>query len=243
MLNLPIDPPRRFMLICAIFLSPLITLYLWPGRNDIEFLACVFLALTLLARGRTRWAALALGVAIALKPFAWLAVPFVGLMLYRRWRDDRSTVELVLTVVILAAIPLLTVAPFLLANPAAFWTDTVLYASGGIPDAYPIAGYGFGELLYRLGFIAHRTDAFPFAWFQLFAMTPVLWLTGRAFLQRPTLGRWMGGYALLLLAFTFFARFFNDNYAGVVISLLLCARPLGDLALLPAWQHRYRLAA
>jgi hypothetical protein len=133
--------------------------------------------------------------------------------------------------------------PFFLADPAAFWSDTVLYATGGIPDAYPIAGYGFGELLYERGLIAHRTDVFPFGLFQLAAMLPVLWFTARAFLRRPTIGRWMGGYACLLLAFTFFARFFNDNYAGVVISLLLCVRPLGGRWLIALPRQRESLAA
>jgi len=32
----------------------------------------------------------------------------------------------------------------------------------------------------------------------------------------------------------FFARFFNDNYAAVVITLLLCVRPVGDRLLIPA---------
>jgi hypothetical protein len=35
----------------------------------------------------------------------------------------------------------------------------------------------------------------------------------------------------VLLAFTFFARFFNDNYAAVVITLFLCVLPLGELSL------------
>ncbi len=43
----------------------------------------------------------------------------------------------------------------------------------------------------------------------------------------------MAGYACLLLAVTFFARFFNDNYAAVVVTLLLCVLPLGDLSLAP----------
>ena len=60
---------------------------------------------------------------------------------------------------------------------------------------------------------------------------PVLWLTVRAFLRRPTLARWMAGYAGVLLAVTFFARFFNDNYAAVVVTLFLCVLPLGDLSL------------
>jgi len=44
----------------------------------------------------------------------------------------------------------------------------------------------------------------------------------------------MAGYVLCLLAFTFFARFFNDNYVAVVIALLLCVRPLGDRRVVPA---------
>jgi len=61
----------------------------------------------------------------------------------------------------------------------------------------------------------------------------VLWLTARAFLRRPTMGRWVAGYACVLFALTFFARFFNDNYAAVVITLFLCVLPLGDLSLAP----------
>ena len=53
----------------------------------------------------------------------------------------------------------------------------------------------------------------------------------------------MGGYACLLLAFTFFARFFNDNYAGVVISLLLCVLPLGGRWLVALPRQRESLAA
>jgi hypothetical protein len=44
----------------------------------------------------------------------------------------------------------------------------------------------------------------------------------------------MGGYALVLVAFTFFARFFNDNYFGVDVTVLLCIRPLGQQLMAPA---------
>jgi hypothetical protein len=131
----------------------------------------------------------------------------------------------------LALAPIATILPFFLASPRAFWTDVVLYTSGGVADAYPIAGYGFGDLLYTLHVITRRTDRFPFLIFQLAAALPVLWLTARAFLRRPTIGHWMAGYAGVLLAFTFFARFFNDNYAAVVITLFLCVLPLGDVSL------------
>jgi hypothetical protein len=231
---LPISLERRFLLITAVYASPLITLFLWSGRTDIQFLAVVLLTLTLLSRGHPTLAAGALGVAVALKPFAWMAVPFLLLVLAIRWRAHHSPREVVASLVALALVPLATILPFFLANPRAFWTDVVLYTSGGVADAYPIAGYGFGDLLYTLHVITRRTDRFPFLIFQLAAAVPVLWLTARAFLRRPTIARWMTGYACVLLAFTFFARFFNDNYAAVVITLLLCVLPLGDLSLAPA---------
>ena len=232
-ITLPISQQRRFLLITAIFVSPMITLYLWSGRTDIQFLAIVLLTLTLLARGHPILAAGALGIAVALKPFAWMAVPFLLLVLLIRWRAQHSRREVVTSLVALAVTPIATILPFFVANPRGFWTDVVLYTSGGVADAYPIAGYGFGDLLYRLHVIARRTDAFPFLIFQLAAALPVLWLTARAFLRRPTIGRWMAGYAGVLLAFTFFARFFNDNYAAVVITLFLCVLPLGNLSLAP----------
>ena len=225
---LPIAHDRRVMVITALLVSPLVTLYLWSGRTDVEFLAFILLSLTLMSRGHPVAAALALGIALALKPFAALAVPFLLLVLVIRWRARPSRSEIALSLAALALAPVVTIAPFLLANPMAFWTDVVLYTGGGLPDAYPIAGYGFSEFLYAIHLVAHRTDRAPFGLLQLLALLPVLWLTGRAFLRRPSLGRWMAGYALSLLAFTFFARFFNDNYAAVVVTLLLCVRPLGD---------------
>src|ERR1700716_1625624 len=231
---LPLSLERRFLLITAIYASPLITLYLWSGRTDIQFLAVVFVTLTLLSRGHPTLAAGALGVAAALKPFAWVAVPFLLLVLFIRWRANPSRREVVASLAALALVPAATILPFFFANPGAFWTDVVLYTSGGVADAYPIAGYGFGNLLYTLHVITRRTDSFPFVIFQLAAVLPALWLGAGAFLRRPTMGRWMAGYAGVLVAFTFFARFFNDNYAAVIITLLLCVLPLGNLSLAPA---------
>jgi hypothetical protein len=230
---LPISLERRFLVVTAIYASPLITLYLWSGRTDIQFLSLVLLTLALLSRGHPTLAAGALGVAVALKPFAWVALPFLLLVLLMRWRAGHSRRDLVASLAALAVVPVVTILPFFVANPGAFWTDVVLYTSGGVADAYPIAGYGFGDMLYTLHVIAQRTDRFPFAIFELAASLPVLWLTARAFIRRPTLARWMAGYACVLLAVTFFARFFNDNYAAVVVTLFLCVLPLGDLSLAP----------
>jgi Glycosyltransferase family 87 len=233
-LCLPLAADRRFTILTAVYMSPLISLYFWSGRNDIEFLAMVLVCLTLLARRHPVLASAALGVAAALKPFAWFAVPFLLLVLLLRWRALHSTREVIAGLIALAIVPIATMLPFLLYDPRAFWTDTVLYTNGGVPDAYPIAGYGFGEFVYQAHLVARRTDYFPFGLVQLAVVLPALWVSARAFLRRPSLIRWLGGYALLLLAFTFFARFFNDNYFGVDITLLLCIRPLGHVLLAPA---------
>src|SRR5207244_9673547 len=82
---LPAPPSRRFMITVALYLNPLISTYLWTGRNDIAFVVMVVLSLVCLTRGRVRYASLALGIALALKPFAVLAVPFLAPALWKRW--------------------------------------------------------------------------------------------------------------------------------------------------------------
>jgi hypothetical protein len=243
-LTLPIAAERRLMVIAAIYLSPMITLYLWPGRTDIEFLSMLLVSLALLTRGHLTWAAVALGVAVAFKPLAWPAVPFFLLLLYLRWRAERRMREVLIGGAAVALFPLVTVAPFFLANPSGFWTDIVLFTAGGIKDVYPINGYGFAELLYRMGLIARRTDSFPFGIMQLAAMVPVLWFGARTVLRQPTLGRWMGAYAALLFVFTFVGRFFNDNYVGVVVAMFLLAPALGNrLLVAPPRQQAEQVAA
>lgn len=223
---IPVAPEARFMLTTAVFMSPLITLYLWSGRNDIEFLAFIFLSLALLARGHPVAASVALGTAIAFKPFAFFAAPWLLLIVYERWRQGGSAREVVLSLAGLVAMPVATIAPFLLAGPHAFLTDTIAYTSGGIPDAYPIGGYGFGALLLAFHLVASPSAAFPFAIVQVPAMALAFWVFARRFSRWPTLGGWMAGYVAVFAAFAFFARFFNDSYLGVVLTLALCIAPL-----------------
>jgi len=230
---LPIPGPGRFMVATAVFLNPVVALYFWSGRNDVSYVAMLLVGLALLARGRVVAAAAAFGAGIALKPFAALTLPFLVLTLWIRWRGrpDLHLREAACTGGALVVVPLLTMAPFFVESPAAFWRDTVLYMNGGLPDAYPIAGFGFGALLLALGVVKNRTDAFPFTVFQLGIMLPVLWIGARALCRRPTLAHWMGAYVGLFLAFGFFGRFFNDNYLGVILALAACIPALGDAPL------------
>ncbi len=220
-LALPISAASRFMIAVGLFLDPLVARFLWAGHNDICWLAMLLGGLALLARRRPVAASLAFGVALAFKPFAVLAIPFVVLALIVRWdgRILRNRREAALSAVALLAPSLLTIVPFLIINAAAFIDDTVLYSSGGTHGAYFISGYGFAGLLLAAGLIKHRTDYFPFLPFQAVAALAALWIAARRFLQRPTIGRWMAGYTLVLFGFLFFSRFLNDSYLGVVVAL------------------------
>jgi hypothetical protein len=233
---LPVPAPRRFMVIVALFLNPLITTYFLSGRNDISYVAVLLLALALLARGRPLAASLACGFAVALKPFALLAVPFLLAVLWIRWRGrpGEHWREVLLALLGLAAVPLATITPFLLADPGAFWRDTVLFTNGSGPEAYPIGGFGFGALLLTVHLLPDREAGFPFGLVQLAAMLPVGYWAVRRLLTCPTVDRWVGGYAALLLAFVFFARFFNDSYLGVVLALFAATLAVVDTPLLTA---------
>ena len=224
---LPIPAAGRFAIACALFLNPFVTLYLWFGRNDLCFASLIILTLALLDRGRPVWASLTLGFAAALKLFAAPAIPILLLVLWLRFRRTRDRRELIVSLLALAAFPLATILPFLLQAPSAFVRDVVLYPGGGLPDSYPIAGFGFGGILVLLGWV-HRQDDFPFGIFQATAMAVALWFGGRAFLARPTLRRFMILYVALFFGLAFFARYFNDNHIGVLVAMALCCHPLGD---------------
>jgi Glycosyltransferase family 87 len=224
---LPIPAPGRFAIACALFLNPLVTLYLWFGRNDLCFASLIILTLALLARGRPVWASLTLGFAAALKLFAAPAIPILLTVLWLRFRRTRDRRELIMSLLALAVFPLATILPFLLGAPSAFVRDVVLYPGGGLPDSYPIAGFGFGAILLLLGLV-HRHDYFPFGFFQATAIFVAVWLGGRAFLARPTLRHFMILYVALFFGLAFFARYFNDSHVGVLVAMALCCHPLGD---------------
>jgi hypothetical protein len=227
---LPIPPARRFAISCALLLGPLLGLYVWAGRSDVPVVALVILGLGLLARDRPALASLVIGGAVAYKLFAAPAVPFLLATLWLRWRGTRNTAELVRSLLALSIVPLITLVPFIVIGPAAFWRDVVLYPASGGPESYPIAGFGLGGFLLAVRAL-HPADRFPFWIFQLVALAVALRLTVPWFMRRPSLGRWLTGFVAALFAMTFFARYFNDSHLALVMALFACCVPLGDSVL------------
>jgi hypothetical protein len=155
------------------------------------------------------------------------------IILVRRWRAG-PTVPWREATLCLAALTLplaLSIIPFLLWTPGGFWRDIVLFTSGGLPDSYPISGFGLGGILVALG-VLPEGGHFPFVALQLPVLVVIGWLGWRA--SRRSIGpSWfMTLYAAMFFAFGFLARYFSDNYAATMTSVAMCAAAIGGTPLL-----------
>jgi Glycosyltransferase family 87 len=135
--------------------SPVIAFPLAVGITDPPIIALMFLSLALIARpsGVVR-AAVALGVACAMKATAWPAVPVFTAMLAAR--DAARTAWRFLGVtIIVAGILSAATAPAALANPYSFMQNTVLFPLGLSKYKTPAASPLPGHLLAMTGMPGH----------------------------------------------------------------------------------------
>jgi hypothetical protein len=204
----------RLALGAVLVCNPIAIRSAWFGQNDAPSLLLLVLAFALVTRRRFAWAAAALAGAILLKQFAVVALPFLALMVPREeWK--RAGIAFV---GVLAA----GVLPFLVADPAAFWDDTVKYGAG----TYRIVGYGLSAILVRLGVIDDRDGTYPFALIALVTWVPLtIWLLSA---QRRTRELWAGAaaFAISILWLMFIGRTFNNYYlvwpmTGAVVAALM----------------------
>ena len=213
----------RLALGAVLVCNPIAVRSAWFGQNDAPSLLLLVLAFALVTRRRFAWAAAALAGAILLKQFAVVAVPFIALMVPREeWKRAGLTFAGVLAV---GAIP------FLIADPSAFWDDTVKYGAG----TYKIVGYGLSAILVRLGIIDDRDGTYPFALIALLTWVPLtVWLL---YAQRRARELWIGAaaFALSILWLMFIGRTFNNYYlvwpmTGTVVAALMALGSARDPA-------------
>jgi hypothetical protein len=212
-------PALRIALAAVAAANPLVVRAAWFGTADAPALLCVLLAFAFVSRRRLVWAALALGAAVALKQFAIVAIPFVATAAYAMHPPRPVLRNAALA---FAAPILLAFVPFLVADPAALWHDTVSY--GG--STYRIIGYGLSSLFLKAGVVDNRYSGYPFFWLAL-----IVWLPLTAWLVRNQLraGRaWVGGvgFAVSMFVLLFVSRVFQTSYfvwplIGIVAAVLL----------------------
>jgi hypothetical protein len=204
----------RLALGAVLVCNPIAVRSAWFGQNDALSLLLVVLAFALVTRRRFGWAAAAIAGAILLKQFAIVALPFVVLMVPR---EEWKRAALVFGGVVAAGI-----LPFLVADPVAFYDDTVKYGAG----TYRIVGYGLSAILVRLGVLDDRDGSYPFALLALLTWVPLtVWLL---LVQRRAQELWVGAaaFALSILWLMFIGRTFNNYYlvwpmTGVIVAALL----------------------
>ena len=213
---------RRLALVALVGLNPQLFPFVAEGKNDAFVLFFIFTGLALLQREHRTLGTLAITVAAASKLHAGVLLPFVAVYLLRRdgvhsvggaaralWRYGWPSAVLLLA----------TFGPFLANDLRAFYDDVVAYNAGGAAWSYPISGMGFAAILLGLGVIQYAQQDFPFWILQAAASVPLAIVALRALWVRPTLPTLLGGYAVTLLGFLFFARYFHGNYLGFITAV------------------------
>ena len=218
-------PGVRLALGALLVCNPIAVRSAWFGQNDAPSLLLLVLAFALVSRRRYGWAAASLAGAVLLKQFALVALPFLVLMMLRQRAGLRRPA------LVFGGVIGVFVLPFLIADPGAFWDDTVRYGAG----TYKIVGYGLSAIMIRLGILEDRDGSYPFALVALLTWVPLtIWLL---LLQRRSEELWVGAaaFAISILWLMFIGRTFNNYYlvwpmTGAVIAALLASAPHGARA-------------
>jgi hypothetical protein len=215
----PAPLPWRLALGAVLAANPLAVRAAWFGTADAPSLLFTVLAFALAGRGRPVASAASLGVAVVLKQFALVAAPFLLVLLLVRPEPRR---ELLRAGAALVGVVAAVILPFVVADPGAFWDDTIAY--GGL--TYRIVGYGLPAVLVEAGVIEDRFDPYPFA-----PLALVVWAPLTAFLlwaQRRSAAAWQAGAGFAVSIFVLFviARVFHVSYlvwplAGIATAALL----------------------
>jgi hypothetical protein len=212
------------------------------GQNDSFVLFWLILALYLshwelvISKWRISRGVLSLigfALACASKPTAWFCAPFFFAYMLRATGHIVSAKQLPITNYLLRlssfCIPfLLIVLPFFLWDPYHFYDDVWAWSAGTSPTAYQIRGWGLANFVLAFNWVSSRLDYFPFWIPELIVCAPLLVVLLRRQWRENTIAHiaWHG--ALLLFAYAFTSRFFNENYLGFIVGLLAvgaCMRP------------------
>lgn len=220
------DRDQQILVMTTVSLNPLFVPFFIEGRNDIIVLLWLVAAIVLLRRGHISAAALAVGLASAVKATALFILPFFLIHLWQT--SDKNMRHFLRAAILPLATPVVIVfVPFLLWNTNAFIANAVWYQSSG----YQIWGQGFSRLLLDVGILADKYAAFPFSTIQFLFGVPVLIGLVRWQMVQPTVQRMLAATAVLGGVVGFWGRAFADNHIGFILSVALIAAFIGPVPL------------
>ncbi len=209
--------PYKLALVAAIGLNPLFTQPITVGMNDVAPFLGITIAILFLKKKRVLWASVFMGIACALKQYAWFVVPFYLFYLFES-SEQQKVRNVIVSMAIIGSILLVVCLPFLIWDAQAFYTDTLAFPAGQAELLYPVRGFTIGRLLMGAGIIPTFVSPFPFQLLQIIFGLPVfimlLW-----FQRGRGISAMILAAAVFIFVFGFFSRFFHHNYVGVVIAL------------------------
>lgn len=205
------DYQKKILALIIVAFHPVMFDYLLEGRSDYFAFFWLLLALFLWQRKRFVLAAAVYALALLSKQTIWLSLPFV--LFYARTKRPLVLGAFIGTIVLI-------LGPFLIWDAAAYWESTVAFLQGATPVSYPVAGYGWGMVLYQLGVIKDIHAYYPFIFWQAAIGVPILWFLARWFRAKMSAGRLLIAYSIFLFVFWYFSRYFHNSHLGY-ISLVL----------------------
>ncbi len=214
---------RRMTVLFCFALNPFIIRFLLLGTNDIFPLFLLTASAVFFLNRRNGMGFLFLAAACAVKQFAWFFVPFFIIFAFRI--ESMASLKAYFRKHWKAVLPglvlfFLTVFPYVIQAPGAFYEDTVQYGSGGLPTSYPMQGlhgYGFATLLLFFRWVPNGNVNFPFFLFQISVCFPLLIVLIKNQVRNNSLENAILFSAVLLFAFMFFSRYLHGNFLGFLM--------------------------
>jgi len=202
-------------------LSPAVVSYFIEGRSDVFALSFLVCALVLLERKHYVLSAVAAVLAALSKQTVWFIGPFYLSVLF--WLTAKHRAAFWKSLGVSLCVGLGIVLPFLIWDAPAFVNSVVLYVSGNTTHSYPVSGYGFGIVLTSLGYIRDIHTYYPFLYWQLGIGLPLFVVLWRWLRRNPAPSRLMMAYAVFLMVFWYFSRYFNNSHLGYLSMLFVLA--------------------
>lgn len=214
------DKEEKLQFTTLLAFNPATLSYIREGRSDVFMYTFLFVGLALLYKKRNSISGIFIALAFAIKQSAWPLFPFYIAYLYFKNKSIKKTITQLIPFTITFAA---TVLPFFLWDQKAFLESTVYYLSGNVEHSYPISGYGFGMMLQNLGVIADKYQYYPFMIWQAVFALPVAIMLIIKLKKNPTINNMIIYYAIFLMIFWYFSRYFNNSHVGYLSMVLITA--------------------
>jgi uncharacterized membrane protein len=198
--------------------NPIAVRATWFGTADAPAVLLLVLAFAAATRRRPALAGALVAGAVLVKQFALAGVPFLAALIAVQLGREALRRSAIAAFVVAAA----GFLPFVVADPAALWRDTISYGAG----TYRIVGYGLSALLVKAHVLHDRQSGYPFLPLAVLVWVPVTALLVRAQVRSGAAAFAGGGFTASVFLLLFLGRVFQISYLiwpleGLVLAGLL----------------------